>query len=139
MAIDRAAERLNVARTLLEEGSTVTLRKATWTANTSGVGRIRSTPTSYTVPALVTSFSASQINGSTIRNGDCKILLAALTSALVAYPALAEDDQIVVDGRVLEIINPGPILGDGTTIVYKVHAGVDKASRGAVVGMGHQQ
>jgi len=138
MAIDRAAERRGVAETLREDGSLVTVRKPTWIANPSGAGRVRSAPTDYTVPALVTSFGAKEVNGSTIRSGDSKVLLAALTSAFAEYPALTPDDQILFDGKVLEVIDPGPVLGDGITIVYKCHAAAHKGDRGQSITLGNQ-
>lgn len=99
-------------------GKTITLRRIT----RAGGANPTVTNTDYSVKALVAGYETALIDGTTIKVGDLRVILATTTTTGGAFPAPTATDQIGIDGAFRSIGVVKPLYAGATVAVWDVQA-----------------
>jgi hypothetical protein len=108
-------------RLLVDHGENLTLRIHTiGTFNTSTLTQARTT-TDYTVRGYFYDFSPSMIDGTSVMQGDRRVVLDSKTSAPITTPEPKPNDKIVGNGDVVNIVHVKKIISNGQLMCYILH------------------
>ena len=104
-------------RLITDKGKAVIIRRPSHTTPVKPY-RPAVTTADTSVQAVVTDFEAKEIDGTTIRTGDRKYLVAGSGVAIIPGPS----DKLVDGAEVLEIVSVQHVNPGGTEVVWTVHA-----------------
>ena len=104
------------ARLLGDKGMAMTLRKRAASAYDPAAGAATLTPTDYACTGAKFAFPALLIDGTTIRQGDQKVLLAA--QGLAVEPE--QGDVLLIAGVQWPVIEVKPIAPADTVVVWQL-------------------
>lgn len=99
-------------------GKTLTFRRVTKGTGPNPV----STNTDYSVKAIVAAYENSLIDGTVVKLGDLRVILATTTTAGAALPAPTQTDQVGIDGVFRSIGVVKPLYAGPTVAVWEIQA-----------------
>lgn len=100
-------------RLITDKGQLVTLRTATGSAYNPATGTVGVTYTDHAdIPAVVTNFKASEVDGVKVVKGDKRVILSNERSPVI-------DDLIVIGAVTHKVIDVETVSPAGEDVIYK--------------------
>lgn len=103
---------------LREHGQNLTLRIFSLGSFSTATLTQARTNTDYTVKGYIYDYTPSMIDGTSVLQGDRRVVLDSKTSANIATPEPKPNDKIIGEGDAVNIVKVSKIISNGQLMCY---------------------